>query len=146
MEMSNTVSIIKTAPLRAGLFVALSAFAFSSTIINIQPRGWASWYRLAVYGQEAQGRVMRRQSDNHQTCYFEYVVNSKPYESADQGCHSDVGQFVVIKYLPSDPSFSTASSPVEQLILMVLGPIALSAFGGAMTAWSISRRQRSSSQ
>ena len=146
MEMSNIVSIVKTAPLRAGLFVALFAFAFSSTVINIQPHGWVDWYRLATLGQETQGKITRRQPEIHQTCYFEYIVNSIQYEGADQGCHSDVGQFVTIKYLPEDPSFSTASSPVEQLTVMVLGPFALSAFGGMGTAWSVSRRQRPSSQ
>ena len=156
MQMRNINSFVKgriakATPLRAGLLIAFATFIFPSVVFNIQPHGWIDWYRLATLGQQTQGKITRKQPEIHQTCYFEYqtcyfecIVNSIPYEGADQGCHSDVGQFVVVKYLPKDPSFATTSSPIEQLTLMVLGPFALCVFGGAGAARSVSRRQRPS--
>jgi hypothetical protein len=136
--------IAKVTPLHAGLFVAFITFAFPSIVINTQqPHGWIDWYRLATLGQEAQGRITRVQPEIHNTCYFDYSVNTIQYEGTDQGCNSQIGQLVTIKYLPTEPSFATTSSPIEELTFIVIGPLALSIFGGVGTAWSFSRRRRS---
>ena len=129
-------------PLRVGFFVGLIVLGFFSVVINSQSHGWGSWYRLAVSGHQAEALITRRQPGRHEACYFEYTVSSVRYEGADQGCPLKIGQRVAITYLPSDPSFATTSSPIKQLAFSVLGPVALSAFGGVMAAWSVSRNRR----
>ncbi len=130
----------KTTPRSAGLLVATVVFLFFSIAINIQAHGWVSWYRLAVHGQEVQGAITGRRPEIHRKCYFEYTVKSHRYQGADEGCHSEVGQLVTIRYLPAEPSFATTSSPTEQLAFLLLAPLALSVFAGAMTAWRVLRR------
>jgi len=117
--------------------MALIIFSFFAVVINIQTHGWISWYRLTVFGEKTHATVTRREPGDHQTCYFYYAANSDRYEGRDQGCDLKVGQDVVVTYLPSDPSFVTASPPFDQLIFLVFGPFALSIFGGAMTVLSV---------
>jgi len=130
-------------PGRTGLIAALICFVFFAVLFNAQPHGWAARYQLARGGMEAQATITRSQPENHQLCYFEYIVNSKRYEGSDDGCSADIGHVVKIWYLPSDPSFSTTKSPVGEFVFSVFGPLLLSVFAGIVAAWRRSRRRRS---
>ncbi|MGO4711463.1 DUF3592 domain-containing protein [Bradyrhizobium sp. 2TAF24] len=129
-------------PSRAGLLMAIFMLLFTSTIINVQPYGWLSWYRLAVSGQKTLGQIVELRPHLHRTCYFQFSVDSKSYLSSDQGCRFQVGDRVVVNYLPSSPAFSTVSSPVRQVISLVLGPIVMSIVAGVMTGLWIRRLRR----
>jgi hypothetical protein len=130
---------LRLSPAFAGWVVGLVILIFFSIGVNTQSRGWYSWYLLATHSQEIQGIVTRTQPEIHQTCYFSYSLNSRQYEGADQGCTAKVGQLLTIRVLPTEPPFATSSSPIEQLAMLTLGPLALSIFGGLMTAWRVSR-------
>jgi hypothetical protein len=130
-------------PKQAGLLSGSIAFLFASTVINLQPNGWISWYHLATEGKKAKAAVTQRLEQNHQTCSYTYSVDSDKYEGRDEGCRFAVGQTIDITYSPEKPSFSTSSSPSTQLGAMILGPFALSLIGGMLTARSVSRRQLS---
>jgi len=127
---------------RVALSIALLAFTFFAVAFNVQPHGWLAWYRLSQSGQKTQVSVTRRQPEIHQTCYFTYVVDSHLYESSDGGCNVPVGQSASATYAPSDPTFITLRSPREEFILMVLGPLVLSVFGGVVGAANWARRER----
>ena len=139
--MSVSAFLDKISPARGGLIVGLIVFAFFAAVINSQPRGWASWLNLAMSGERAEAIITKRQPENHQTCYFEYKVESVVYEGADQGCHFEVGNRVEITYLPRDPSFSTTDSPSKNLMFLVVAPLALAMIGAFSTAFRLSRRK-----
>jgi hypothetical protein len=132
----------KVTPMRAGVMVSFLAFAFFSIAVNAQSRGWDSWYLLASHGREARATVTRTQPESHQTCYFFFSVDAKRYEGADQGCSAEVGQSLTIRYLPTDPSFATSSSPIGQLAFLVFGPLVLSVLGGVLAAWRVVQSSR----
>jgi hypothetical protein len=129
-------------PTRTGLLVAGIAFTFFAIVINIQPHGWLAWYRLSCSGQETQATIVRRQPEIHQTCFFQYAVNSHKYEGSDQGCHSQVGETLSVTYLPANPTFATLASPREQLAFLVFAPLFLSALAGVFGAWRTKARLR----
>lgn len=141
MQIRDSVRNFTSRPALYGLFVAFVTMTFVSIAFNLPEHGWLSWYHLAVSSQEVHGRITGRQPKDHQTCYFEYTVNSVKYEGADEGCHFEVGELVTLKYLPADPSLATTASPVEQFVLMAIVPIALAIFGGFGAAWQAYRRK-----
>ena len=142
MPLNISAVVSRITPLRAGVLIALASFLFVSIVFNVQPRGWAAWYRLAVFGRQTEATILRRQPDYHESCSFEYVANSVRYEGTDQSCQFEVGQRVMITYLPTDPSFATTASPVRHLALSILGPLSLCILAGVGTAWRV-RHQRS---
>jgi len=129
-------------PSRAGLLNAAIVFAFFPVVMNIQAHGWLALYRLSVSGQKTEAIVTRRQPEIHQTCYFEYTVNSLKYEGSEGGCHSEVGQAVEVTYLPSEPSFVTLKSPKGEFTFQVFAAAFMSAFAGIVGAWRERRRSR----
>jgi hypothetical protein len=127
---------------RIGLLVGIIVFAFAAIVINTQAHGWVAWYRLATDGRKTDATITAKQSQLHQSCEFEYMVGAIPHRGIDQGCQLEVGQRVLITYLPMDPSFATTASPTRELATSILGPIALAMLGGMLSAWSIRRRGR----
>ena len=141
--MPIILSRIRLTPLKVGIAIALVAFVFFSAVINSQPHGRASWYLLAVSGKEIPAVITGSSAANHNICYFEYTIESVRYSGADEGCKSAERKSITVTYLPSDPSFATSSAPFEQLALMIFGPLALSIFGGTMSAIAFARHKRS---
>ena len=125
---------------RVGLLVATIVFGFAAVVINLQPHGWVSWYRLATEGRKADATITGRQMETHQTCEFEYIVAAVKYHGTDQGCRVEVGGRVSVTYQPTDPSFATTASPSRELIALILGPLTLALVGGTLSAWSVRRR------
>ena len=115
MPRNNNRSITKWEPTAVGFFYGLFIFTFVAIVMNSQRYGWAEWYQLVVSGQKAQA-VITKLSPIHDTCYFEYTVNSKQYKGADEGCNAEIGQIKTITFLPSDPTFGTSASPIEVLL------------------------------
>lgn len=122
------------------------AFTFFATVINSLPHGWLAWYRISYSGQEAHAVITRRQPENHQTCFFKYMVNSQEYEGSDQGCDSQVGETVLVTYLPKDPTFATVTPPKEQLAFLLLTPVVMSALAGVFGALQARAQLRSASK
>jgi hypothetical protein len=125
-----------------GLLVGIIVFAFAAIVINTQAHGWVAWYRLATDGQTAEATITAKQTQVHQSCEFEYIVGAIHHRGVDQGCRLEIGQRVLITYLPTDPSFATTASPTRELATLILGPMALAFLGGTLSAWGIRRRGR----
>jgi hypothetical protein len=129
-------------PKKAGVATTLFAFSFFALCFNSQPHGWLAWLQLWTQGKTAEATITRLESTNHNTCHFSYLVGYRAYEGADQGCHFQVGQSLLITYLPSDPTFATSAEPRDEFLVMVLGPLLLSILGGIVMAARIRYKSR----
>ena len=149
MKISPPKKNRKLGPAQGGLIAVLVVWFVSSLFFNLRTHGWVSWYRLSTSGREAPGLIVRVQPEVHQRCYFQSIVASIKYEGEGDGCSLSVGNAVVVKYLPTDPAFSTLSDPWKELITMVFATLIIAIFSGLITVWRMSgkrlRCRRSSS-
>ena len=143
MNPNFVLQTVGSKPLRFGLLVGILVFGFCIAVFNTAQPSLAQWYRLVVSGKEISAVVTRKSLELHRTCYFEYEVNQLKYQGADQGCGFEVGQKVTLKYLPSDPSFATSTSPIGELAFLSLGLFMIPIFGGGLAVLFASRYKSS---
>jgi len=128
-------------PVKAGLFAAFITFALFVIVINIQARGWVYWYRLAAGGKPAPATIVSRNPVTHNTCGFEFIIDSHTYRGSEQGCGLEVGQSAQAVYLPDQPSVATLRSPTSVLLLRVGAAIVLALLAGVLSAWRTPREE-----
>jgi hypothetical protein len=126
-------------PTKAGLFAAFITFAFFVIVMNIQARGWAYWYRLATGGKQAPATIISHNPVTHNTCGFEFSIDSHIYRGSERGCGLMVGQSAQAVYLPSEPSSATLRSPKSVLLLRMGATVVLAVLAGLLSAWRTPR-------
>jgi len=141
VSMNPAKVIARLGPMWTGLLVGCGSLLFVAIVFNIQSHGWIAWYQLAAHGRLREATVSKTDPQDHNTCFFEYVVDSIKYRSSDQGCEFEVGQRVTVTYLPTEPSFATTASPAAHLASSIGLPFVLCALAGIGTAQRV-RRQR----
>jgi hypothetical protein len=135
--MSST--ILGGTPTVAGCFAAAIAFGFFAVVMNAQHHGWLSWYQLAVSGKTATAVITGRRRETHDTCAFEYRVDSRRYSGSEAGCNLDVGQSATAVYLPARPSFASLRSPAAELFFQLGAAVIVALLAGALAAWRAPR-------
>jgi hypothetical protein len=113
-------------PWKIGILAFTTAFLFCTVTMNTQQHGWLAWYKLSRYGEKVNAIIVDRQPELHQSCKFQYIINSKIHEMEEGGCEVAIGQILQITYLPSDPSFATNKSAEKELITQVLATLLVS--------------------
>jgi len=126
-------------PTKAGLLAAFITFTFFVIVMNIQARGWAYWYRLAAAGKQAPATIVSHNPVTHNTCGFEYIIDSHTYLGSERGCGLTVGQNAQAVYLPTEPSSATLRSPKSVLLLRVGATLVLAVLAGLLSAWRTPR-------
>jgi hypothetical protein len=96
---------------------------------------------MSRFGQQTNATITRTEPHNHATCFFKYIVASQQYEESDTECRSEVGQVIAVKYLPSEPSFATVQSPIENLAFVTIMPFGMAALAGVLAAIRTGRRR-----
>lgn len=130
-------------PMRQGLYAAGAALAFFLIGANVVSRhGAIAWYRMVHFGQPVEAMITRREPHDHARCFFKYSVASRYYEASDTECHSEVGQVISVRYLPTDPSFVTLQSPNDNLAFVTIAPVLMSGVAGLFAALRARSRLR----
>jgi hypothetical protein len=107
--------------------------------INLQDHGWLDWYRITEKGARTPAIVTGRNRAVHDSCRFEFHVESRTYSGSQPGCGLEVGMTAEVVYLPDDPSFATLRPPGSELLVRLIGPLALAGFAGIVSAWRTPR-------
>lgn len=128
------------APYVSGVRIFALVFIFFGLAMNIQTHGWIAWYRMIQSGRFSRAEVIKLQPENHGGCIFQYVVDTKIFKASDTQCNATVGQFIEVRYLPSDPSFATLKNPLSELMLQIGGAAFLSIVAGCQTALQKKRK------
>jgi hypothetical protein len=84
---------------------------------TVSSRGWVNTVELADHGTRIAATVVKLELNNHAGCRYAYSVDGHAYTKFDEGCgdNRQVGDRLLITYLPSNPGVSTANSPTGNL-------------------------------
>jgi hypothetical protein len=76
-------------------------------------RGWINTLELAHSGTRVAATVVRLELSNHGGCRYAYSVDARTYTKSDSRCgvSRQIGDPLVVTYLPSNPAVSTTGSP-----------------------------------
>lgn len=142
MAIKNFIRALENHSTRVGIIVGLVAIVFVATVSNLQSCNTYCWYRLAMFGRSSAARVVAIDRRDHNTCRFEYTVNSRQYLSSEQGCHFNVGERITIHYLPDEPSIGTSADPLSELVQMIIFPLIAGLISGSAFAAQLRRSRR----
>lgn len=117
-----------------GLAYGIGTFAFFAVGMNSDRNGWRAWYGLVQHPATTRARVTRVVRQDHALCYFEYEVQGVRYEDSDSGCLANVGDTLVVRYSPDNPSFATTRAPGFELAFQILACCGVSAIMGLLAA------------
>jgi|ERR1043165_5606700 hypothetical protein len=141
--MSKTLALV----IGVIMFVALWSFIFFQTSGD-----WRRLKRLASSGKQVTGAVTAKEPMNHASVRYDYFVDGFKYSGGPCGVHSlfdriQVGDGIIVTYLPEAPSTSTCEDPhagasARAGILFVVLP-GFSLFASGLTTFGLYRLFRS---
>jgi hypothetical protein len=88
----------------------------SILLVFVIGRGAVANLRLAIDGSKSMATVTDHDVGNHDACEFTFFTSSGAlYSGSNSACAADhpIGSTLPVTYLPSDPTISSVSSPVN---------------------------------
>jgi hypothetical protein len=98
---------------RAAILAWLILALVIAAEFTLTGRGWVNTIELADHGVRVAATVVKLEPGNHGGCQYTYSVDSHSYTKSDERCGEtrQVGDRILITYVPSHPAVSTADSP-----------------------------------